>query len=223
MLLLDEPTNHLGVKKVAWLKTYLTSLTQCTSIVISHDSKFLQDVVTDVIHYERRKLIRYPGQLINFMNKCPDAKAYFSFAESVQVFHFPQPGPLEGIKSKTKAILKLTGASFKYPTREKYTLVNASAQCSMASRVAVIGPNARASRRSSDARRRGARDRAWGSSTPEENIENCYWRHPTAASRTSRSTRSTTSSSTSASPVSTSSGASRRASTRRRRSSSSSR
>jgi len=179
MLLLDEPTNHLDVKKVAWLKTYLTSLTQCTSIVISHDSKFLQDVVTDVIHYERRKLIRYPGQLINFMNKCPDAKAYFSFAESVQVFHFPQPGPLEGIKSKTKAILKLTGASFKYPTREKYTLVNASAQCSMATRVAVVGPNGAG--KSTLIKMLVGETRAteaWGNGTPEENIENCYWRHP---------------------------------------------
>ena len=179
MLLLDEPTNHLDVKKVAWLKSYLTSLKQCTSIVISHDSKFLQDVVTDVIHYERRKLIRYPGQLTNFMNKCPDAKAYFSFAESVQVFHFPQPGPLEGIKSKTKAILKLTGASFKYPSRDKFTLVNASAQCSMASRIAVIGPNGAG--KSTLIKMLVGELRAteaWGNDTPEKNIENCYWRHP---------------------------------------------
>ena len=72
LLLLDEPTNHLDVKKVAWLKTYLTDLKQCTTIVISHDSRFLNDVVTDVIHYERRKLIRYPGKLSNFVEKCPE-------------------------------------------------------------------------------------------------------------------------------------------------------
>ena len=31
ILLLDEPTNHLDVVNVAWLETYLTSLTTCTS------------------------------------------------------------------------------------------------------------------------------------------------------------------------------------------------
>merc|ERR1719267_391544 len=121
-------------------------------------------------------LIRYPGQLINFMNKCPDAKAYFSFAESVQVFHFPQPGPLEGIKSKTKAILKLTGASFKYPTREKYTLINASAQCSMASRVACVGPNG--------AGKSTLIKMLVGETKPTDvafgSLETCFWKHPNA-------------------------------------------
>lgn len=31
ILLLDEPTNHLDVVNVAWLESYLTSLTTCTS------------------------------------------------------------------------------------------------------------------------------------------------------------------------------------------------
>ena len=179
LLLLDEPTNHLDVKKVAWLKKFLTDLKQCTTIVISHDSRFLNDVVTDVIHYEHRKLIRYPGKLENFVQKCPEARSYFDFSQSVQVFHFPEPGPLEGVKSATKAILKLTGATFQYKTRAEPTLVNASAQCSMASRVAVIGPNGAG--KSTLIKMLVGETRAtsaWGNGTPEENIENCYWRHP---------------------------------------------
>lgn len=31
ILLLDEPTNHLDVVNIAWLESYLTSLTTCTS------------------------------------------------------------------------------------------------------------------------------------------------------------------------------------------------
>ena len=179
MLLLDEPTNHLDVKKVKWLKDYLTKLKNCTSIIISHDSKFLNDVVTDVIHYERRKLIRYPGKLEMFVNKCPLAKSYFDFSKSTQVFNFPEPGALEGIKSRTKAILKLTGVDFQYDGRDKPTLINVSAQCSMASRVAVIGPNGAG--KSTLIKMLVGEIRptnAWGSGTKEENIKNSYWKHP---------------------------------------------
>ncbi|KAG9125550.1 translational elongation factor EF-1 alpha [Ceratobasidium sp. 392] len=48
ILLLDEPTNHLDVVNVAWLESYLTSLKTCTSIIVSHDSGFLNNTITDV-------------------------------------------------------------------------------------------------------------------------------------------------------------------------------
>lgn len=56
ILLLDEPTNHLDVKNVAWLEAYLTGLKTVTSIIVSHDSGFLDHVCTDIIHYANRKL-----------------------------------------------------------------------------------------------------------------------------------------------------------------------
>ncbi len=59
ILLLDEPTNHLDVNNVAWLQSYLTSLTNVTSMVVSHDSGFLDAICTDIIHYEDCKLKRY--------------------------------------------------------------------------------------------------------------------------------------------------------------------
>lgn len=46
ILLLDEPTNHLDKVNVKWLTNYLCNLTNCTSMVVSHDSKFLDDVCT---------------------------------------------------------------------------------------------------------------------------------------------------------------------------------
>jgi len=44
ILLLDEPTNHLDVVNVAWLENYLTGLKTVTSIIVSHDSGFLDNV-----------------------------------------------------------------------------------------------------------------------------------------------------------------------------------
>ena len=59
IMLLDEPTNHLDVKNVAWLVNYLTTLTDVTSVIVSHDSGFLDNVCQSIIHYENRKLKIY--------------------------------------------------------------------------------------------------------------------------------------------------------------------
>jgi ATPase subunit of ABC transporter with duplicated ATPase domains len=59
IFLLDEPTNHLDVTNVAWLERYLNSLPDVTSMIVSHDSGFLDNVCTDIIHYEQHKLKNY--------------------------------------------------------------------------------------------------------------------------------------------------------------------
>lgn len=59
IFLLDEPTNHLDVTNVAWLERYLTSLPDVTSMIVSHDSGFLDNTCTDIIHYESKKLKIY--------------------------------------------------------------------------------------------------------------------------------------------------------------------
>jgi len=45
-LLLDEPTNHLDLHAVLWLELELQSWPS-TLVVVSHDSHFLNGVVTD--------------------------------------------------------------------------------------------------------------------------------------------------------------------------------
>ena len=60
ILLLDEPTNHLDVKNVKWLENYLEN-SPCTSIIVSHDTGFLDNICQHIIHYERYKLKRYRG------------------------------------------------------------------------------------------------------------------------------------------------------------------
>ncbi|KAJ9303512.1 hypothetical protein DTO217A2_7002 [Paecilomyces variotii] len=140
ILLLDEPTNHLDVKNVAWLEQYLIN-SPCTSIIVSHDSKFLDNVIQHVIHYERFKLKRYRGTLSEFVKKVPSARSYYELGASEMEFKFPEPGYLEGVKTKAKAIVRVTNMSFQYPGTPKPQIENITFQCSLGSRIAVIGPN----------------------------------------------------------------------------------
>ncbi|KAI2464272.1 armadillo-type protein [Annulohypoxylon bovei var. microspora] len=140
ILLLDEPTNHLDVKNVKWLEDYLIN-SPCTSIIVSHDSGFLDNVTQYIIHYERFKLKKYKGNLKEFVRKNPHAKSYYELGESEIEFSFPEPGFLEGVKTKAKAILRATRMSFQYTGTPAPQLTDISFQCSLGSRIAVIGPN----------------------------------------------------------------------------------
>lgn len=142
ILLLDEPTNHLDVVNVTWLIDYLTSLTQCTSIIVSHDSDFLNRTVTDVLHLNNFKLKRYPGNLEKFVEHVPEAKSYYQLEASEEYkFKLPAPPLLDGVKTKEKSLLKMRDVSFQYPGSPVQQLYNISLQVSLSSRVAILGPN----------------------------------------------------------------------------------
>lgn len=141
ILLLDEPTNHLDVINVAWVKKYINSLTNVTCIMVSHDSGFLNDCCSHILQIENLKLHTYKGNLDEFVKIKPSARSYFSFTESKMKFKFPQPGPIEGVKSKGKALMKMSKCTFTYPCNETPTLFDISVQVSLASRVACVGEN----------------------------------------------------------------------------------
>jgi len=141
ILLLDEPTNHLDVINVAWVKNYLNSITDVTSIIVSHDVGLLNDCCTEIIQIENLKLYQFKGNLDEFVKIKPAARAYFSFTESKLKFKFPQPGPIEGIKSKGKALMKMSKCTFTYPVNDTPTLFDISVQVSLSSRVACVGEN----------------------------------------------------------------------------------
>jgi len=148
ILLLDEPTNHLDAYNVKWVETYLNSLTDVTSIMVSHDSGLLSRVCTDIIEIQDMKLNYFRGSLDKFVLARPDAKCYFELSEKGKVdFNFPNPGALPGINSKGKAIMKMTNISFTYPnpdgtyTGKKPQLNNVTVQVSLSSRVACVGEN----------------------------------------------------------------------------------
>ncbi|KAJ5728220.1 Elongation factor 3 [Penicillium malachiteum] len=140
ILLLDEPTNHLDVKNVEWLENYLKS-SPCTSIMVSHDSRFLDHVIQHVIHYERFKLKRYRGTLSDFVKRVPSARSYYELGASDMEFKFPEPGFLEGVKTKSKAIIRVSNMTFQYPNTPKPQISDITFQVSLGSRIAVIGPN----------------------------------------------------------------------------------
>ena len=141
ILLLDEPTNHLDTTNVAWLQNYLNSQDKITSVIVSHDSGFLDAVCTDIIHYETKKLAYYPGNLSAFVERKPEAKTYYTLSATNVAFSFPPPGILTGINSRTKAILRLRDCTFTYPGVEKPSLQNVSAALSLSSRIGIIGKN----------------------------------------------------------------------------------
>jgi len=141
MLLLDEPTNHLDQFAVKWLTDYICNLKTCTCLLVSHDTKFLDKCCTNIIHYENLKLKSYKGNLADFVKQKPEAKAYYELSSDIVAFAFPEPGPLEGVKSLTKAVLKTKGVHFQYPSAPRPQLIDVSIQCSLASRVAVVGVN----------------------------------------------------------------------------------
>lgn len=142
VLLLDEPTNHLDVTNIAWLENYLKTHPDITSMIVSHDSGFLDNVTTDIYHYEpNKKLACYKGNLAAFVKVRPEAKSYYTLSASNVQFKFPPPGILTGVKSQTRAIIRMSNVSFSYPNAPKPSLTDVSCQLSLSSRVAIIGPN----------------------------------------------------------------------------------
>ncbi|CAE6390538.1 unnamed protein product [Rhizoctonia solani] len=141
LLMLDEPTNHLDRASVKWLEDYLIAHDKVTVLTVSHDSGFLDNITTDIIHYESKKLVYYPGNLSKFVEKVPEAKSYYTLAATSVKFSFPPPGSLMGVRSNTRAILKLANCTFTYPGRKEPSLYNVSCALSLSSRVGIIGPN----------------------------------------------------------------------------------
>jgi len=141
ILLLDEPTNHLDKASVQWLISYLQSQQTITCLIVSHDPQFLDQVVSDVIHYEGKKLVYYHGNLTKFVEIHPEAKYYYELEGSTLSFKFPVPERLEGINSTTRAVMKMDNISYTYPGATKSTLTNVSVKLCLGSRVAILGAN----------------------------------------------------------------------------------
>lgn len=141
VLLLDEPTNHLDRGNVEWLQNYLMSHNDITSLIVSHDQGFLDTVCTDIINYEKKKLVYYKGNLSDFLAKNPTAAEFIAHEESAGQWNFPDPGILTGVKSNTKSIMKMTNVTFTYPGRPQPALNGATCAISLSSRIGIKGEN----------------------------------------------------------------------------------
>merc|ERR1712217_84566 len=95
--------------------------------------------------FQDRKLKLFKGTkgqtLTEFVDKNPEKKKYFELSDEVMRFAFPKPGPIEGVKSRTKTLLRMDNVTFQYPTKDKPTIFDVNLTVSQVSRVAVIGAN----------------------------------------------------------------------------------
>src|ERR1700722_9825174 len=78
------------------------------TVIVSHDSSFLNNTITDVLHLNRFKVKRYKGNLESFVKQVPEAKSYYTL-EAAEDYKFKLPDPpfLEGVKTKEKSLLKM--------------------------------------------------------------------------------------------------------------------
>jgi elongation factor 3 len=142
LILMDEPTNHIDALSIIWLKNYIKTTLNTTFLIISHDIKFMDDVCTNIIHYESLKLKVYRGNVTEFVKQKPEAAFYFqTTSQDVLSFNIPDPGPLEGVKSLTKSVLSMKNCYFQYPTAPKPQLSNITVQISQAARIIIAGVN----------------------------------------------------------------------------------
>ena len=144
--LLDEPTNHLATDAVQWITNYLCQLDHQTVLCVSHDTPFLENICTDVIHYEQRdvwgpyrRLVHYKGLMSEFVEKQPQAKHYFELEtnEDGLKFVFPDPGRVEGVKTSTQKFLEMEHVDFRYPGQTSNQLSDVNLKMSLSSRVVV--------------------------------------------------------------------------------------
>jgi len=66
MLLLDEPTNHLDLEACVWLEEFLKNYTRIL-VLISHSQDFLNNVCTNIIHLQHKKVTYYSGNYDSYI------------------------------------------------------------------------------------------------------------------------------------------------------------
>ena len=150
IFLLDEPTNHLAANAVKWFTDFINGLDRQTVLCVSHDTTFLENICTDIIHYEQRsiwgpyrRLVHYKTKMSGFVKLQPQAKHYFELATSDDglAFLFPEPGRLDGIKTSTQKFLEMDNVDYRYPGSEENQLTGIHLKMSLSSRVVILGAN----------------------------------------------------------------------------------
>ncbi len=66
ILLLDEPTNHLDIVSIRWLEKFLIEFPG-TTLVVSHDHRFLDNVATYIVDLDYETATLYKGNYQQFM------------------------------------------------------------------------------------------------------------------------------------------------------------
>jgi ATP-binding cassette subfamily F protein 3 len=67
VLMLDEPTNHLDAETQAWFEQFLLR-SRHTVLVVSHDTAFLNRIVTHIWEIHRHSMRTYPGNYDRYLD-----------------------------------------------------------------------------------------------------------------------------------------------------------
>lgn len=88
-LLLDEPTNHLDMEAVVWLENYLARWNKIL-LLISHSEDFLNNVCTNIITMQQKKLVVWGGNYESYLQtrrEKEDAQSKRYEKEQEQIAH----------------------------------------------------------------------------------------------------------------------------------------
>ena len=153
ILMLDEPTGHMDTDNKQWMLDWLRRFmnTQNKSIVVTSTNKiFLNKICTDVIWIEHCKLRKFGraekgagasavaalGAVDAWLAQHPECRSYFELKTEKYHFSFPKPVQLEGVKTRTRQLLKLQDVTFGYsPDKLVPTVKGISLALSQASKV----------------------------------------------------------------------------------------
>lgn len=67
-LMLDEPTNHLDLPSIEWVENYLRNY-QGAVIIVSHDRRFLDNVVNKIVDVTMQQLVSYEGNYSYYLQE----------------------------------------------------------------------------------------------------------------------------------------------------------
>src|SRR6188768_250408 len=67
-LLLDEPTNHLDLPSIEWVENYLRNYDGAV-VIVSHDRRFLDNVVTKTVDVTQQQLVTYEGNYSYYLRE----------------------------------------------------------------------------------------------------------------------------------------------------------
>lgn len=143
ILLLESPTDHLDVVNIAWIQAYIKECTK-TVIFTSQSKDTLNACCTHIAQIKNLKLNTFYGNLDELIKQDADVEEYFKMKkqrEDAVKFTFPEPGAMEGVKSRSRAVIKMENCTFTYPGNTKPTIEDVSFKVSMVSRVGVCGKN----------------------------------------------------------------------------------
>lgn len=83
VILMDEPTNHLDMEACSWLEEFLRNYPHGI-VLVSHDRRFLNEVVTEIAELERGQLKLYSGNYTQYLKLRQEERLRLSAAAERQ-------------------------------------------------------------------------------------------------------------------------------------------